>query len=153
MHVGLTGPLCPLPRPESWEPCPSKEVPHCPRLRLLMSLRSIKKGSQINMPECHQGFTLMQTQGLRFPPQPRYLSNPPPPKRSSPPRSPYGAPASRKMFHHQSPLYMSLSHQKRNPLQVPLTEPLRRGRCSISRAFLISNTVPRKEPPPPPGSP
>jgi hypothetical protein len=74
MHVGLTSPLCPLARPESWEPCPSKEVPHCPQTQTSNVLRAHKKGSQINMPEYHQGFTLMQTQGLRFPPQPRYLS-------------------------------------------------------------------------------
>jgi hypothetical protein len=72
MHVGLTGPLCTLPRPESWEPCPSKNVPHCPQTQTSNVLRVHKKGSQINMPECHQGFTLIQTQGLRFPPQPRY---------------------------------------------------------------------------------
>jgi hypothetical protein len=38
------------------------------------------------MPECHQGFTLMQTQGLRLPPQPRYLSKSP--KKKLPPPGP-----------------------------------------------------------------
>jgi hypothetical protein len=77
MHVGLTGPLCPLPRPESWQPCPSKLVPHCPQTQTSNVLRVHKKGSQINIPECRRGFTLMQTRGLRFPPQPRYLSKSP----------------------------------------------------------------------------
>jgi hypothetical protein len=41
----------------------------------------------MNMRECRHGFTLMQTRGLRFPPQPRYLSKSPK-KRSSPPPDP-----------------------------------------------------------------
>jgi hypothetical protein len=146
------------------------------------------------MPECHQCFTLMQTQGLRFPSQPRYLSKSPK-KKVPPPRFPYGAPALREMLHHQSPLYISLkvpspepslhisrSPRKRNPspgspyrattyrkmlhlqsllyitlkvprketpLRVPLTEPLHRERCSISRApFTYIQSFQKSSPPP-----
>jgi hypothetical protein len=75
------------------------------------------------MPECHHGFTLMQTQGLRFPPQPHYLSKSP--KKKLPPRSPCGAPASGKMLHHQSPLYMCLKvpRNETSPSRFPLQSP------------------------------
>jgi hypothetical protein len=42
-HVGLTGPLCPLPRPTSWEPCPSTAVSHCPHTQTSSVLRVHKK--------------------------------------------------------------------------------------------------------------
>jgi hypothetical protein len=145
--------LCvPFLGPSHESPVLLKKFHFAPRLRPLMSLGSIKKESQINMPECHQGFTLMQTQGLRFSPQPRYLSKSPPrpKKREAPLRSPYGAPAWRKILHHQTPFYMSLKvPRKETPLQAPLTERLHRRKFSISRALFTYIKIPKKEAPSP----
>jgi hypothetical protein len=54
------------------------------------------------------------------------------------------------MLHLQSPLYISLKvPRKETCLQVPLTEPLHRERCSISRAlFTYLSKSPEKQPPP-----
>jgi hypothetical protein len=99
MHVGLfTSPLCPQTQNSN-------------------VLRVHAKGSQINMPECCQGFSLKQTQRLGFPPQPHYISFKVPKKR----KLPYGAPTERRMFHLQSPLYVSLKVPRKNPpSRVPL---------------------------------
>jgi hypothetical protein len=116
--------LCgPFLGPSHESPVLLKKFHIAPRFRPLMSLVSIKKGSQINMPEGHQGFTLMQTQGLRFPAQLRYLSKAPP--KSSSLRSPYGAPASRKMLHLQSPPYVTLKVPRKEspPSRFPLWSP------------------------------
>jgi hypothetical protein len=110
---------------------PSKEVSHCPQTQTSNVIRVHKKGSQINMPECHQGFTLMQTHGLRFPPQPRYLSKPQQIS-SPPPRSPM------ELLHRERcsicralSTFLSKSPEKNPPpFQVPLTEPLHTERAS-----------------------
>jgi hypothetical protein len=68
----LTGPLCPLTRPQSREPCPSEEVPHCPQTQTSNVLRVQEKGSQIDMPECRQGCTLTQHMGWGFPRSPAF---------------------------------------------------------------------------------
>jgi hypothetical protein len=76
-----------------------------------------------------------------------YLSKPP--TKKPPPGSPYGAPAYRKMLHLQNPLCITRKvPRKVTPFQVPLTEPLHKERCSISRAFLTYLTQsPEKKPP------
>jgi hypothetical protein len=68
----LTGPLCPLTRSKSWEPCPLKEVTDRPQTQTSNVLRVQEKGSQINMPECRQGFTLTQHMGWGFLPSPTF---------------------------------------------------------------------------------
>jgi hypothetical protein len=148
MHVGLTGPLCRLPRPESWEPCPSKKVPHYPQTQTSNVLRVHEKGSQINMPECRQGFTLMQMQWLRFPPHSHSLSKSPTKGSSL-----SGSPVER--LHRERcsiaralSTCLSRSPETKPLLQVPFTEPLHRGRCSISRAlFTWLSKSPEKKPP------
>jgi hypothetical protein len=147
--------LCaPFLGPSHESPVLLKKFHIAPRLRPLKSLGSIKKGSQINMPEYHQGFTLVQTKGLRFPPQPRYPLESPPQKRSSPSRSPYGAPASRNMLHHQSPLCMSLKVPKNEarPFRFPLQSPYIEEDAPSPEPCLCNSQSPQKRNPPP-GSP
>jgi hypothetical protein len=58
------------------------------------------------------------------------------PEKNPPPTSPCRAPTERDMFHLQSPLCISCEvSRKETSFQVPLTEPLHRERCSISRAL------------------
>jgi hypothetical protein len=135
MHVGRTGSLCPLPRPKSWEPCPSKEVPHCPQTQTSNVLRVHKKGSQINMPECHQGSHSCKRKGWGFLPSPVIFQSPQ--GQEAPCQVPLWSCCMEKGAPSPEP---SLPVTQKSPemkplLQVPLTEPLHRGRCSISRAL------------------
>jgi hypothetical protein len=118
-----------------------------------MSLGSInKKGSQINTPECRQGFTLMQTQGLRFPPPPHYLSKSPK-KVKLPLQVPLTEPHThRKMLHLQSPLYIYSKFPEKKPPQVPFSEPHRNTR-SVTRTLLYLSLAVPGERAPPTGSP
>jgi hypothetical protein len=85
MHVDLTGPLCPLPRSVSWEPCPSKEVPHCPQIQTSNVFRVHKK--RIPDKYCWMSpgrHTHANTKAEVSSPAPLSFRAPPPP------RSPYG---------------------------------------------------------------
>jgi hypothetical protein len=101
------------------------------------------------MPVCRQGFTLTQTQGLTYPPQPRYISLEVPRKEASL-QDPLTEPLHRERCSTSRALltYLSKSPEKNPPLQVPLTEPVHRERSSVSRAlFTHLPNFPEKEPP------
>jgi hypothetical protein len=77
-----------------------------------------------------------------------------PPAKKTPTGSPYGAPTWRNTFHFQSPLlrFFQCPKQTSSPLQVPPSEPHRKGR-SVSRVFFHTSlevpaeTVPSPSPP------
>jgi hypothetical protein len=100
------------------------------------------------MPECHQGITLMQAKGLRFPPQPHIFQSSPPKKKLplGPPMEPLHK--ERCSISRALSACLSKSPEKKPPLQVPLTEPLHTERCSISRAlFTYTQNSPKRSRP------
>jgi hypothetical protein len=140
----------PLTRSKSREPCP-KEVPHCPQIPTSNVLRVHEKGSQINMPECRQGFTLTQTHGLRFPPQPRYICFKVPRK-----EAPLQVPLRSSCIEKDDPspehsLRISQSRQKRTPppSRIPLHSPyIEKDAPSPEHSLLISQSPQKRTPPP-----